>query len=64
MCLLKAYVERDGKRELIASDVAFIYVKDGEVRLKKLKDLEELVLKNVRLSALDALNSIVIFESK
>ena len=64
MCLLKAYVERDGKRELIASDVAFICVKDGEVRLKKLKDLEELVLKNVRLSALDALNSIVIFESK
>ncbi|RLG40962.1 MAG: hypothetical protein DRO05_05130 [Thermoproteota archaeon] len=64
MCLLKAYVERDGKRELIASDVAFIYVKDGEVRLKKLKDLEELVLENVRLTALDALNSIVIFESR
>jgi len=63
MCLLKAYVEKDGKKELVASDVTFIYVKDGEIRLKKLKGLEELVLENVRLSYLDALNSVVIFES-
>lgn len=64
MCLLKAYVEKDGKRRLVAKDVALIYAKNGEFRLKNLKDMEEIVLEDVRLSTLDALNSIVIFEKE
>lgn len=36
MCLSKAYVDRDGKRELLLEEVVSIKVKDGKLLLRTL----------------------------
>ena len=36
MCLSKAYVDRDGKRELLLEEVVSIKIKDGKLLLRTL----------------------------
>ena len=64
MCLLKAYLEEDGARRLVAVDVAFIKSEDGGLRLRTVEQGEDVFLENVELLMLDALNSVVILKPK
>jgi len=64
MCLLKAYLEEDNVSRIIASEVAFIYAEDWGFRLKIIDRKEEVTLKNVSLSRVDALNSTITFSAR
>jgi hypothetical protein len=60
MCLLKVYLESENSgRRLIAKDVALVSWGRGEVRVKNI-DFEEIVLKDVDIVLVDALNSILV----
>ena len=61
MCLLKAYLEENNMRRIIASEVLFIYAEDWGFRLKTMDRKEEVTLKNVMVSRIDALNSTITF---
>jgi len=48
-------------RRIIASEVLFIYAEDWGFRLKTMDRKEEVTLKNVMISRIDALNSTITF---
>ena len=48
MCLSKAYVEKDGERELLMEEVASLDIKDGKLRLKNLFGKEREIDASIR----------------
>lgn len=65
MCLLKIYVNdaRNGGRRLVAENVALIAADRGCIKILNV-DAEERILPNMKISLIDALNSIVVIESQ
>lgn len=48
MCLSKAYIERDGSRELLMEEVASIDIQDDKLLLKTLFGEEKEVAANIK----------------
>ena len=48
MCLSKAYVDRDGKRELLLEEVVSIKVNDGKLLLRTLFGEQKEIGANIR----------------
>ncbi|MCX8171058.1 MAG: CooT family nickel-binding protein [Candidatus Bathyarchaeota archaeon] len=65
MCLLKVYVNDSGSggREIAAENVVLIAVDRGFIRILNV-DAEEKILPDMKISLIDALNSIVIIEKQ
>lgn len=61
MCLSKAWVNRDGERELLMEDVAFIEVEGGKLLLKTLFGEQREVEANIK--KIDFLNHNIILEN-
>lgn len=65
MCLLKIYINdaRNGGRSLLAENVVLIAADRECIKILNV-DAEERILPNMKISLIDALNSIVIIESQ
>lgn len=61
MCLSKAYVDRDGKRELLLEEVVSIKVKDGKLLLRTLFGEQKEIGANI--SEIDFLTHSILLES-
>lgn len=48
MCLSKAYIDRNGKRELLVEEVAFVQVKNGKLLLNTLFGEQKEVKASIR----------------
>ena len=48
MCLSKAYVDRDGDRELLMEEVAALNIEDGRLLLKTLFGEQKQIEANIR----------------
>ena len=64
MCLLKVYLDDGNERILIAEDVALIVQERGGFKLLDIGLKGEDVLKEVEVSLVDTLNSIMVFKIK
>ena len=60
MCLSKAYIDRDGNREMLAEEVVSLGVSDGRLLLKTL--FGELKEVNARIREIDFLTHTILLE--
>jgi len=61
MCLSKAYVERDGRRELLMGEIASLEVEGGRLLLKTLFGEQKEIGANIR--QIDFLSHSIILEN-
>lgn len=64
MCLLKIYLDDGSNRRLIAEDIALIINEASSFKLLDLKLRNVTLLRDVDVSSVDTLNSIMIFKPK
>lgn len=64
MCLLKIYLDDGSNRRLIAEDIALIINEASSFKLLDLKLRNVTSLRDVDVSRVDTLNSIMIFKPK
>lgn len=62
MCLLKVYLDEGSGRRLVAAEVAFIFMEDGGFKLRDIENRELAFLKDVVVSLIDTLNSILVLK--
>jgi len=48
MCLSKAYVDRNGKRELLVADIASVKIEDKKLLLRTLFGEQKEIVANIR----------------
>jgi len=61
MCLSKAYVEKNGKRELLMEGIVSIEVEDGKLKLKTLFGEQKEIVANI--SEVDFLSHSILLEN-
>lgn len=62
MCLSKAYIDRDGKMELLSEEIVSIEIEKGDVLLKELFGEQKVIRANIK--EIDFLNGKIILEKK
>ena len=61
MCLSKAYIDKNGERELLVEEVASVEVKDGKLLVKTLFGEEKEVEANIR--EINFVNNSIVLEN-